>query len=340
MFRCLLRSFTSKLYTWGSSPSSLGHQTSATTTSIPLPKLIEVDEPITKCVLGPNHSAVVTEKGSIYTFGSGSYGALGHDDEEKAIFPKKIESLSKLEIAVKDVAIGSYHTVILSTEGEVWTMGYGGVLSGGFWRNLISQSGGGLGHGDMLDKFVPSVIVSLKEHEDISQIAAGAYHTIALGASGNLYSWGKGEMGVLGTGKNQNIFSPMQNPFILDLLEQGIKTVKIAACNYCNMILLDNGKVAVWGWNEVGQLALGNFARADMYDIERVPTEIPFFVDMKIKDFCLGEDCSVFLTQDNRVFFAGTRLYREPKELAVPKGVNVKKIFAVKKAGGYITGIF
>ena len=90
----------------------------------------------------------------------------------------------------------------------------------------------------------------------------------------------------------------------------------------------------------MGQLGLGNYARADMYDIEKIPQEIPFFENKKIKDFKLGEDCSIFLTEDNKVFFAGNRLHREPKELLVPDGIIVKEIFACKKAAGYITGNF
>ena len=119
MFGSILRRTLAKLYTWGSSPSSLGHEKSVTTTSIPLPKLLEFEEPIKKCVLGSYHSAVVTESGSIYTFGAGSYGMLGHDNEKKVVLPKKIESLSKLDIKVKDVALGGYHTVILTEEGEI-----------------------------------------------------------------------------------------------------------------------------------------------------------------------------------------------------------------------------
>jgi alpha-tubulin suppressor-like RCC1 family protein len=329
----------SKLYTWGGSASSLGHEKSTTTTSIALPKLLEVPEPIQKCVLGPNHSAILAQSGALYTFGGGAYGALGHDSEDKCVTPTKIASLSKLEIKAKDVALGNFHTVILTTEGEVWTMGFGGQLSGGWLRSFISQKGGGLGHGDLADKFVPSAIVSLKEHEDIVQVSAGTYHSMALGASGSLYVWGKGEMGVLGTGKNRNYLSPLKNPFFEGLLSRGYKVKKIATCNYSNIVLMENGKLLCWGWNEVGQLALGNYARADMYDTERTPLEPPFFADKVVKDFRLGEECSMFLTEDNKLYYAGIRLHREPKELHVPEGTGIRDFFACRKVGGYITGI-
>ena len=63
---------------------------------------------------------------------------------------------------VKDVALGDYHTVVLTEDGEVWTTGYGGQLTGGWLRKLLSQPGGALGHGDMKNKYVPTPILTLQ----------------------------------------------------------------------------------------------------------------------------------------------------------------------------------
>lgn len=332
------RRFLAKLYTWGVNPGSLGHEKSATTTSISLPKLLEIPGEVKKCELGQNHSAILTQSGDVYTFGSGTYGPLGHNNEDKVQLPKKIEALSRLEIKAVDIAVGNYHTVIITDEGEVWTMGYGGELSGGFLRSLFSQKGGGLGLGDLENRFIPSLLVTLKDTgEQIVSASAGAYHTTAFSSSKIVYSWGKGEMGVLGNGKNKTYLHPCRNTFFDALANKNICIKKIQSFNYSNIALLDNGKVVCWGWNEVGQLALGNYVRADMYDIEAKPIEPDFFKELKVADFELGEDCSVFLTSDNRVFFAGIRLYREPIELSVPEGSTVKSIFACKKVGGFVT---
>ena len=50
----------------------------------------------------------------------------------------------------------------------------------------------------------------------IVDVAAGAFHTIAIGVTGNLYSWGRGDLGQLGHGndlghafKMKQIESPM-----------------------------------------------------------------------------------------------------------------------------------
>ncbi len=36
----------------------------------------------------------------------------------------------------------------------------------------------------------------------VAKIAAGVYHTVALTAEGDVYSWGRGLYGVLGNGSN------------------------------------------------------------------------------------------------------------------------------------------
>lgn len=84
-----------------------------------------------------------------------------------------MESFKELDITVADVAVGDYHTAILTTSGELWTSGYGGKVTGGLLRQLFSTRGGALGHGDDNDKFVPTPVLWLKEQEDIVQIAAG-----------------------------------------------------------------------------------------------------------------------------------------------------------------------
>jgi len=45
-----------------------------------------------------------------------------------------LESFKALDLSVADIAIGDFHTVVLTNEGEVWTTGYGGHVSGGLLR--------------------------------------------------------------------------------------------------------------------------------------------------------------------------------------------------------------
>ena len=86
------------------------------------------DKNPTYIYMGPRHSGVVTEKGELYTFGTGNWGVLGHGNEENVNFnqPKLVEYFSKNNIKIKKVCMGDFHTMALSEDGYVYTWGYGG----------------------------------------------------------------------------------------------------------------------------------------------------------------------------------------------------------------------
>jgi alpha-tubulin suppressor-like RCC1 family protein len=328
-----------KLYSWGNPTLSIGYSNSQGFNGSGI-KSLEIPEPISKCVMSESHSAILSESGSVYTFGSGKYGKLGHDNEKDIKEPLKLESLSKINVKIKDIALGYYHTILLTTEGNLWTMGYGGELKGGFIRKTITQGGGGLGHKDLSNKYVPTLVSSLKKQEKIVQIAAGTYHSLALGTTGNLYVWGKGEMGMLGNGKTDNLNIPTVNPYFEEFLKKGYRLKKIAACNSYSVGLLENGKVFTWGLNEHGQLGTGQVAHGDMYETFSEPTLVRFPDKVAIKDFKAGEKCCIFLSEDNRVFFTGIKIHRVPIEIKVPSDIKVVQVFALRDNAGYITGIF
>ena len=81
------------------------------------------------------HMVLLTTKGEVLTCGYGSYGQLGHGDDEPYQWePKVVASLVRNKLRIVQVAAGASHTVLLTDKGEVLTCGRGGA--------------GRLGHGD------------------------------------------------------------------------------------------------------------------------------------------------------------------------------------------------
>jgi hypothetical protein len=79
-------------------------------------------------------------------------------------------------------------------------------------------------------------------------IACGSYHSLALDANGNLYSWGCNEFGQLGDGttKQKSVPTLIQGSFVS------------IACGYYHSMALDKlGNLFSWGGNEHGQLGDG-----------------------------------------------------------------------------------
>ena len=81
--------------------------------------------------------------------------------------------------------------------------------------------------------FLPQV--EAFEGMEIVDISAGNYHSVALTAGGEVYTWGKGDNGVLGTGGS----SSASVPVLLDALE-GINVIKISCGDAFTVALTGN----------------------------------------------------------------------------------------------------
>eukprot|EP00359_Climacostomum_virens_P006452 CAMPEP_0204902852 /NCGR_PEP_ID=MMETSP1397-20131031/3921_1 /ASSEMBLY_ACC=CAM_ASM_000891 /TAXON_ID=49980 /ORGANISM="Climacostomum Climacostomum virens, Strain Stock W-24" /LENGTH=1040 /DNA_ID=CAMNT_0052071421 /DNA_START=20 /DNA_END=3139 /DNA_ORIENTATION=- len=123
-------------------------------------------------VCGYHHSAAISDRGVLFTWGRGIFGQLGHDNNESYTVPTPVASLSEHKIL--QVACGWQHTIALTTTGRVFSWGYG--------------DDGQLGHGDANDYLSPREISSIN-HITVTFIACGHSHSGAI-SEGRLYMWG------------------------------------------------------------------------------------------------------------------------------------------------------
>jgi alpha-tubulin suppressor-like RCC1 family protein len=87
---------------------------------------------------------------------------------------------------------------------------------------------------------------------NVAHVAAGDLHTCALEQDGGVLCWGINSEGELGTGLAGE---PQPTPHIVQGLTNGVE-VSAGAQHTC--VLRQDGSVACWGANGVGQLGLGN----------------------------------------------------------------------------------
>ncbi|GLT61982.1 hypothetical protein SLA2020_346520 [Shorea laevis] len=93
-----------------------------------------LDEPpelvkIAQVSCGEYHTAAITEKGEVYTWGLGNMGQLGHcslQSEDKELIPRRVVAFD--ETFIKDVACGGVHTCALTSAGALYA--WGGSQSG------------------------------------------------------------------------------------------------------------------------------------------------------------------------------------------------------------------
>ena len=137
---------------------------------------------------GDYHSMACTSSGKLYAFGENSFGQLGLGNYQDAHEPFRVEFLEK-EVII-DCAGGNKHSVVLTREGIVYTMG--------------ANEHGQLGVGDCYHRNVPTLVdTSILDGANGSRIVrvhAGGAHCVAQSISGRAITWGDNQFGQLGTG--------------------------------------------------------------------------------------------------------------------------------------------
>jgi E3 ubiquitin-protein ligase HERC2 len=119
--------------------------------------------------------AVITDNGTLFTFGDNEYGQLGSGTTEATDGPRQVELTN-----VAYVACGSEHTAAVTTSGQVYTWGKG--------------ASGQLGHGSATTKntrlVTPTRVDSLYHSViKVTSVALGSEHTLALTDQGRILQY-------------------------------------------------------------------------------------------------------------------------------------------------------
>lgn len=101
----------------------------------------------------------------------------------------------------------------------------------------------------------------------VKDIACGIRHCVVLTGiislitleQGEVYSWGRGEYGLLGNGSNSGSLIPLKNEFIEMYMKEDPdnEIVKIDCADEYTGALTKGGDLYVWGKNNQGQLGIG-----------------------------------------------------------------------------------
>jgi alpha-tubulin suppressor-like RCC1 family protein len=189
------------------------------------------------------------------------------------------------EKKVSKVTCGWSHTAVITEDGQVYIWG----------RNNSAQLG--LGHTD--HKFTPQKLSSLS-HVNITHIACGGEHTIAVDESGTVYSWGANDHGQLGLGDTESRTVPTP------ITELGQVRVKSLACGWSHSMILTDKGLWVFGAGSHGQLGLGD------RDDKHAPHLIAFLEGSKVaqwKSVSCGFSHNALLLDNGNVYTWGSGLY-------------------------------
>lgn len=278
----------------------------------------------------------------LYVYGSGEMDQLSpvkEDEKNEDIFDSKIPLIIPLHFIspqekIQTIKCGQMFTMVLSTEGNVYTFGCadnGGIghedsipakivninfkakgISGGdchglayndnklaFWGQF-RNSQGGIGE--------PCLDIKYYNNEDINnefynKVISGTNHVLILTKSKNIYSFGNKEFGQRGIDPKLNI-----GHLVLNKINENDVEDIFTGDEHSFLIKKERNSQIVksWGLNTKGQLGIGfSSLDGDEYINIYIPTKINFSEGIKIKKIRGGSGTSIALSEDNRVFVWG-----------------------------------
>ena len=276
--------------------------------------------------------------GLLYGWGENYSGELGlGDTSEREVFTAiSIHDLNN-KITVQDIAIGRGFSVVLLSNGSLYSCG----------DNEHGQLG--LGDNNTRNKFAGVTIPDLPDNVTVLKLVAGATYVIILLSNGTLSACGNNDSGSLGFGhENPLRFGPMTIPGLEDGitvcdvftseygilvrlsndllytynllgsnnnqfkarsipdLGNGVTLQKVALGNGHIIVLLSNGALFGAGDNEFGQLGLGD----EVNRLEFVAIRIPGLNEnTKICDIILGSNYSIVHLNNGRIYGCGRNSY-------------------------------
>ena len=285
---CLALARDGFVYSWG--PGSGGRLGHGDMLDQPFPKKVEGLYSVVEIEAGEMHSMALNQRGVLYTWGSSKGNQLGHgskdndsdddgQDRESILKPRALTYFQDEGLFVLQIACGMNHNaVIAAAQGDVdklfnnrgdapstletalnsidsimtslYTWGYGehGRLGNGLQDESCS---------------VPTLV---KLSTSVRNVSAGASHTVVVTSVGEMLGWGNNEFGQVGVEESYNERAADGNAVVLTpspvRIPEGVEisdTVASVKCGYAHSAAIStNGSVYVWGWNEQGQLGLGD----------------------------------------------------------------------------------
>ncbi|TDH73138.1 uncharacterized protein CCR75_008441 [Bremia lactucae] len=234
-----------------------------------------------------------TTQSSVYTWGNGTLGQLGHGSVLKSgirntyeeLTPKLVEALEGK--AITRVEFGASHSAAIDEDGKLYMWG----------SNEYSKLG--LGESSELES-LPREVEALKGIR-IVDVSCGDYFTAAVDEDGKMYSWGWGGSTMKGAGGLGHAGGRDEpTPRLLaTLVDQGVPIATVECGEFHTVALTRDGEIWAWGNGEYGRLGNGES------DTCEVPEPIEFFANNNIVSIAAGRDFSFALTDKGELYSWG-----------------------------------
>ncbi|MEZ5140682.1 MAG: hypothetical protein R2711_18480 [Acidimicrobiales bacterium] len=215
---------------WGLGSS--GQLGNGSTTNSPTPVAVTgLSTGVVDVAVSSDASCALTSGGAVRCWGRNDSGQLGNGTTTRSSTPVDVTGLGS---GVASISMGSLHACAATTAGAVRCWGY----------NAFGQ----LGNDSTTRSTTPVAVSGLSS--GATAVAAGAYHSCALVASGGVTCWGRNNAGQLGDATTTTSKVP--------IAVAGLSSpIALTSGSSHTCALLASGGIRCWGIDSSGQLGDG-----------------------------------------------------------------------------------
>ena len=256
------------------------------------------------CACGGFHTIILSDDGTVHSFGRNDGGALGLGHKNDVSLPTPISNLPKINM----ISCGRDFTVCVDHEGFIWSFG----------ENDCGQ----LGTGNKTKFNVPQKILNIPP---VVSVSCGAEHTLIITNDDNLWSCGRNYFGQLCHGDTEDRSKPQKTSF---------SNISKTSTGWNHSLFQNNkGEIFSCGTNEEGMCGLGHFNSPQITPslIPNTPSNIVQFVCGYSQSLFLDSEGNVFSVGDN--FFGQLGLAHNINQNVLNKIPNIPPIKVISCAG-------
>jgi alpha-tubulin suppressor-like RCC1 family protein len=252
---------------------------------------------VVQLAAGEQHSLALTSAGQLYAFGYNSYGQLGSTTNNGTSNPNPNPaplSLPGASGSIVQVAAGRNYSLALTSTGQLYAFG----------QNYYAQLGNSTNNKTSTANPTPTIVSLPGATGPVVQMAAGAYHSLALTSTGQLYAFGYNYYGELGNSTNTGVDTGNPTPTLVTLPGATGPIAGIAAGAYHSLVFTSTGQLYAFGYNYYGQL--GNATNNVTSTANPTPTLVTLpGATGPVVQAAAGYNHSVVLTASGQVFTFG-----------------------------------
>jgi len=294
-------------YAWGS--NSDGQLGIGSTQSLPIPVQLSPPPGVTFRAVsaGCSDSLAIGSNGDAYAWGYNAYGELGNGTTATELSPVQVDMPAG--VTVKAISAGCLQSLAIGSNGDAYAWGYNAY--------------GEVGNDTTTNELTP-VLVKMPTGVTATAIAAGAFHSMAIGSNGDAYAWGYNAYGQLGDNSKVNKKTPVKVK-----LPTGVTARAIAAGGYHSLAIGSNGATYSWGYNAYGQLGNGTVTSEEKPVVVSMPSAATSISAGVYQSLAIGADGIAFTwgyNADGELGDGNTVSATDPVEVQIPAGFTVSAL--------------